>query len=41
MLLKTDSSGQQASFDAGIAEEAVREAREWVARERAAGTLVG
>jgi hypothetical protein len=41
MLLKSESSVKQTTFDAGIVEEAVREARDWVARERAAGTLVG
>jgi hypothetical protein len=40
MLTKRARSVQE-PFDATVVEEAVRGAREWVARERAAGTLVG
>jgi hypothetical protein len=41
-MSKTDSSVQPLpAFDAGVVEHAVQRARDWVAHERAAGTLVG
>src|SRR5688500_11234066 len=42
LMLKSDGSVQSpASFDEQVVEDAVLNAREWGARERAAGTLLG